>query len=116
MGLADVFVQLGVAYDSEEGVEFGRKIQQFVDEEGKVEAERLADERGVFPEWARSIWGPDETCARGRQGERVRPMRRCATATSPPSRPPGRSRSSPAAAPGSSRCSPLRSCAIRRAC
>ncbi|MBA3658252.1 MAG: vitamin B12-dependent ribonucleotide reductase [Gemmatimonadales bacterium] len=76
MGLADVFVKLGVAYDSEEGVALGRKIQQFVDEEGKVESERLARERGVFPEWERSIWGPDVTCARGPDGERVRPMRR----------------------------------------
>ena len=76
MGLADVFVKLGVPYDSDEGVALGRKIQQFVDEEAKVESERLAAERGVFPEWERSIWGPDETCARDAKGERVRPMRR----------------------------------------
>ena len=31
MGLADVFVRLGVPYDSEDGVSLGRKIQQFVD-------------------------------------------------------------------------------------
>jgi ribonucleoside-diphosphate reductase alpha chain len=76
MGLADVFVKLGVAYDSEEGVELGRRIQQFVDDEAKVESERLALDRGVFPEWERSIWGPDESCARNSRGERVRPMRR----------------------------------------
>ncbi len=76
MGLADVFVKLGVAYDSDEGVALGRRIQQFVDEEAKVESERLAKERGVFPEWERSIWGPDQTCARGPKGERIRPMRR----------------------------------------
>ncbi|HEY8259205.1 MAG TPA: vitamin B12-dependent ribonucleotide reductase [Gemmatimonadales bacterium] len=76
MGLADVFVKLGIAYDSEEGVALGRRIQQFVDEEAKVESERLATERGVFPEWERSIWGPDQTCARGPHGERIRPMRR----------------------------------------
>ncbi|MFL5471557.1 MAG: vitamin B12-dependent ribonucleotide reductase [Gemmatimonadales bacterium] len=76
MGLADVFVKLGVPYDSDEGVALGRKIQQFVDEEGKRESERLAAQRGTFPEWERSIWGPDETCARNAQGERVRPMRR----------------------------------------
>ncbi len=35
MGLADVFVKLGVAYDSEEGVALGRKIQKFVDDEGQ---------------------------------------------------------------------------------
>jgi len=76
MGLADVFVKLGIAYDSEEGVALGRRIQQFVDEEAKIESERLATERGVFPEWERSIWGPDQTCARGPHGERIRPMRR----------------------------------------
>jgi ribonucleoside-diphosphate reductase alpha chain len=76
MGLADVFVKLGVPYDSEEGVALGRRIQQFVDEEAKVESERLAAERGVFPEWERSIWGPDQTAARNAQGERIRPMRR----------------------------------------
>jgi ribonucleoside-diphosphate reductase alpha chain len=76
MGLADVFVKLGVPYDSDEGVALGRRIQQFVDQEGKLESERLAAERGTFPEWERSIWGPDETCARDDQGERIRPMRR----------------------------------------
>ena len=76
MGLADLFVRLGVAYDSEEGVALGRKLQQFVDEEAKVESERLGTHRGVFPEWERSIWGPDATAARGPNGERVRPMRR----------------------------------------
>jgi ribonucleoside-diphosphate reductase alpha chain len=76
MGLADVFVKLGIPYDSEEGVALGRRIQQFVDEEAKVESERLAEKRGVFPEWERSIWGPDATAARNAQGERIRPMRR----------------------------------------
>jgi ribonucleoside-diphosphate reductase alpha chain len=76
MGLADVFVKLGVPYDSEEGVALGRKIQQFVDEEAKIESERLASERGVFPEWERSIWGPDETAARDANGDRIRPLRR----------------------------------------
>jgi ribonucleoside-diphosphate reductase alpha chain len=76
MGLADVFVKLGVSYDSEEGVALGRKIQKFVDEEAKNESERLATERDVFPEWERSIWGPDKTAARDANGERIRPMRR----------------------------------------
>ena len=76
MGLADVFVKLGIPYDSEEGVALGRQIQQFVDEEAKVESERLAAQRGVFPEWERSIWGPDESAARNARGERIRPVRR----------------------------------------
>src|ERR1700704_1992768 len=76
MGLADVFVKLGVAYDSEEGVALGGKIQQFVDEEAKNESERLASERGVFAEWEHSIWGPDETPAQDANGQRIRAMRR----------------------------------------
>jgi len=74
MGFADALVRLGIPYDSGEGVEFGRRLQEFVDVESKKESERLADERGPFPEWARSIWGPDETCARDELGNRIRPM------------------------------------------
>ena len=76
MGLADAFIMMGVPYDSDEAVDLGRRIQAFIDEEAKRESERLATIRGVFPEWERSIWGPDETCARGPNGERIRPMRK----------------------------------------
>ncbi|HZD84774.1 MAG TPA: vitamin B12-dependent ribonucleotide reductase [Gemmatimonadaceae bacterium] len=74
MGFADALVRLGIAYNTIEGVEFGRQLQKFVDVESKRESERLANERGPFPEWARSIWGPAETCARDARGNRVRPM------------------------------------------
>jgi ribonucleoside-diphosphate reductase alpha chain len=74
MGFADALVKLGIPYNTTEGVEFGRQLQRFVDVESKRESERLADGRGPFPEWARSIWGPDETCARDRNGKRIKPM------------------------------------------
>jgi ribonucleoside-diphosphate reductase alpha chain len=74
MGFADALVRLGISYDSTEGIDFGRRLQQFVDVESKRESERLATERGPFPEWARSIWGPEETCARDAKGNRIRPM------------------------------------------
>ncbi len=74
MGFADALVRLGVAYDSPEGIEFGGKVMAFLDSEGKRESERLARERGVFPEWARSVWGPDDTCARDSAKRRIRPM------------------------------------------
>src|SRR5688572_23902372 len=74
MGFADALVRLGIAYDTPEGVEFGRKVMEFLDVESKKESERLAKERGPFAEWARSIWGPDETAARDENGKRVRPM------------------------------------------
>ncbi|MBL0938138.1 MAG: vitamin B12-dependent ribonucleotide reductase [Gemmatimonadaceae bacterium] len=74
MGFADMLVRLGIPYDSAEGVEMGRKVMEFLDVEGKKESERLAKDRGAFPEWAQSIWGPDETCARDANGQRIRPM------------------------------------------
>ncbi len=74
MGFADMLVRMGIPYDSAEGVEMGRKVMEFVDVEGKKESERLAGDRGPFPEWAQSIFGPNETCARDENGERIRPM------------------------------------------
>src|SRR5438132_1647065 len=74
MGFADALVRLGIAYDTDAGVEFGRKVMGFVDVEGKRESSRLAADRGPFPEWAKSIWGPDDTCARDTNGNRIRPM------------------------------------------
>jgi ribonucleoside-diphosphate reductase alpha chain len=74
MGFADALIRLGIAYDTDEGVEFGRRVMEFVDVESKRESQRLAEERGAFPEWARSIFGPDETCARDAEGKRIRPM------------------------------------------
>ncbi len=87
MGFADALIRLGIKYDSAEGVEFGRKVMEFVDVEGKKESARLAEERGVFPEWERSIWGPDATCARDEAGQRIRPemtLRNCNVTTVAP--------------------------------
>ncbi|MDR0786580.1 MAG: vitamin B12-dependent ribonucleotide reductase [Gemmatimonadota bacterium] len=76
MGFADLLVRIGVAYDSPEGVEVGQEVMRFLEEEAKLESERLAVERGVFPEWERSIWGPDESCARAPNGDRIRELRK----------------------------------------
>jgi ribonucleoside-diphosphate reductase alpha chain len=76
MGYADLLVRVGVQYNSEEGIQVARELMRFVDEESKRASERLAEVRGLFPEWERSIWGPDETCARNAAGERIRPLRR----------------------------------------
>ncbi len=74
MGFADALIKLGIRYDSPEGVEFGRRVMEFLDVEGKAQSELMAKQRGAFPEWAQSIWGPDATCARDEEGSRIRPM------------------------------------------
>jgi ribonucleoside-diphosphate reductase alpha chain len=76
MGYADLLVRIGVTYNSEQGIEVGNQLIAFVDDEAKKASERLAESRGVFPEWHESIWGPDETCARNDRGERIRPLRK----------------------------------------
>lgn len=75
MGWADLLVRLGIPYSSHEGVEMGRRVMRFINEESRNASERLAETRGVFPAWGPSIWGPDATCARRADGSRVRPMR-----------------------------------------
>jgi ribonucleotide reductase alpha subunit len=70
MGFADALIRMGIAYDSDEVIAFGRKLMQFVDVESKKESQRLAEERGAFPESAHSIWGPDATAAKDADGGR----------------------------------------------
>ncbi len=116
MGLADLLVRLGIPYDSEEGVEMGRKIQKFVDEEAKVESERLAVQRGRVPRVGAEHLGPRRDLRpRAQRASGSGPCAGSGTATSPPWRPPAPSPSSPAAARASSRCSRWRSCGTRPA-
>ena len=75
MGWADMLVRLGVPYNSDAAVKLAETVMRFIDEEAKVASARLAESRGVFPAWAESIWGPEESCARRPDGSRVRPMR-----------------------------------------
>lgn len=56
MGWADLLFQLGIAYDSEEGLALGEKVMAFVNDEGHKASQQLAAERGPFPAYMESVF------------------------------------------------------------
>jgi ribonucleoside-diphosphate reductase alpha chain len=56
MGFADMLIRLGVAYNSEAGLEVGGRVMGFIHERGRAASEEIARERGVFPNFERSIF------------------------------------------------------------
>jgi ribonucleoside-diphosphate reductase alpha chain len=51
MGFARMLFKLGVAYDSPEGVDWGRRVMKLVRDTGYDESSRLAEARGTYPAW-----------------------------------------------------------------
>lgn len=56
MGFADLLMLLGLAYNSQEGVETGERVMQFINERAKAASRRLAEQRGPFPLFGESIY------------------------------------------------------------
>jgi ribonucleoside-diphosphate reductase alpha chain len=56
MGWADLLVELGIGYDSEEAMRLAHESMGFIHEEAIKASEELALERGVFPNWEDSLW------------------------------------------------------------
>jgi ribonucleoside-diphosphate reductase alpha chain len=56
MGWADLLFMLGIPYDSDEAVELGTRLMAFVNEKAHDQSAKLAEERGPFPNWDRSIY------------------------------------------------------------
>jgi ribonucleoside-diphosphate reductase alpha chain len=56
MGFADMLYDLGIAYDSEEGITMAEKIMAFVEERSHAESAKLVKTRGEFPNFKGSIW------------------------------------------------------------
>jgi len=56
MGWADMILQLGIPYDSEEAVALGGRVMSFIDAESKKASAALAHDRGAFANWPGSSW------------------------------------------------------------
>ncbi|RMA97772.1 ribonucleoside-diphosphate reductase subunit alpha [Hydrogenothermus marinus] len=51
MGFAETLVELGIAYDSDEAVQFAEKVAKFMRDTAYAKSEELAKERGPFPHY-----------------------------------------------------------------
>ncbi|MBI2886826.1 MAG: vitamin B12-dependent ribonucleotide reductase [Chloroflexi bacterium] len=56
MGWADLLLQLGVPYDSEEALRLAEAVMDFINRGANEASVELAGERGVFPTWEGSIY------------------------------------------------------------
>jgi len=72
MGWADLLFILGIPYDSQEAIDLADRIMSFVKEKSHDQCAKLAEERGPFPNWSKSIY------------KDVRPMRNSTVTTIAP--------------------------------
>jgi len=56
MGWADMLIKLGIPYDSNEALLLAEKVMKFITTEARKMSEELAEVRGPFPEFEKSIW------------------------------------------------------------
>jgi len=56
MGFADMLILLGIPYNSKEGRKKAEEVMGFIQKTAHNYSVMLAEEKGVFPNWHKSIW------------------------------------------------------------
>ncbi len=56
MGWAEMLFEMHIRYDSDEAIALGDEVMRFIERVSTEESEKLAEERGAFPNFARSIY------------------------------------------------------------
>ncbi len=56
MGWAEMLIQLGIPYDSDEAIDLAKNISKYVTNKARDASIEIAKERGVFPYWKGSVW------------------------------------------------------------
>lgn len=55
-GWADILVELGIPYDSQQALDLAEKLMKFINDEGHKASRQMALDRGPFPLWQQSIY------------------------------------------------------------
>ncbi len=56
MGFADMLILLQTSYATEDAVDYAEKVMKYIQTEARIESQRLAEERGTFPNYEGSIY------------------------------------------------------------
>ncbi len=54
MGFAEMLIKLGIPYDSENALDTGKRVMEFIEREAKKTSEKLGEEKGNFPAFKKS--------------------------------------------------------------
>lgn len=60
MGFADMLYQMRIPYNSQEGFALAEKVMKIVNDESHRTSTKIAEEKGCFPNWDISIFGPKQ--------------------------------------------------------